>query len=335
MPLLILPFHGILPAFAGSPVHCGPRSAVLGRATVGTGLFLGADAVVRADGETVTIGDDVHLGVRATVHIVHELLPTRIGRNVTVGANSIVHACTVEDDCVLENDVVVLDGAHVEAGALLEACSTVFPRKRLAGGWVYAGSPAKPVRELKEGELAARAAALRARDDAAGITGADGEAGDDVFVAVTARGRGRLDFAAGASLFFSCLVGEGALRVGADSNVQDNTVVLPDGSETVIGRCVTVGHNVQMGAVTIGDHALIGMGARLADGARVEGDAMLAAGSIVEVGQGRESGWLWGGRPAKAMSRLDDARRAGMRENVEQYCGYARTFRALQRPNGE
>ena len=108
-------------------------------------------------------------------------------------------------------------------------------------------------------------------------------------------------------------------------------MIRPGGGETVIGQAVTVGHNVEMGAVTVGDRTLIGMGARLADGARVEGDVMLAAGSTVEGGQVLESGWLWGGRPARAMSRLDEARRAGMRENVEQYCGYARTFRALQR----
>ncbi len=340
MPSLILPFHDIAPVFAGPAIHGGPRSAVLGRATIGAGAWFGADAVVRADGETVHLGDNVHLGPRATVHIVHDQMPARVGNDVTVGANSVVHACTVEDGCVIENDVMVLDGAHVEAGVLIEACATVFPRKRLPGGWIYAGSPAKPVRELKPGELAARAASLRAKGR---VDGGGAELppvpqgfGEAVFIARTAQGAGRLDFAPGSSLFFSCIVdaGDGSIAVGADTNIQDNTVIRAGAGSVVIGRDVTVGHNVTMGAVTVGDGSLIGMGARLADGVRVEGDAMVAAGATTEPGQVLDAGWLWGGRPAKAMSRLDESRRSVMREIIGQYRGYGQVFRRLQQAHG-
>ena len=109
LPSLVLPFADTLPSFGGEPVFAGPRSAVLGRATIGAGAWLGEDSVVRADGDVVHIGRNVHLGHRATVHIVHELLPCLVGDDVTVGANAIVHACTVGDRCVLEDDVVILD----------------------------------------------------------------------------------------------------------------------------------------------------------------------------------------------------------------------------------
>ena len=268
-PALILPFANVDPIFAGPLAFAEPRSAVIGRATIGSGAWLGEDSVIRADGEVVRIGNGVYLGHRATVHIVHELLPAIIGDNVTVGANSIVHACTVGDNCVIENDVTLLDDAKIAANVLIEACSTVFPRKVLDTGWIYAGSPAKPVRELKVGELAARAEVVRGRRGGEReMSPAVQDFGKDVFIAQTAQRHGRLSFSPGSSLFFSCVAdaGTGSIFVGENTNVQDNTTIRVGAGDTTIGRNVTVGHNVAMGAVRVGEHTLIGMGAHLADG---------------------------------------------------------------------
>lgn len=337
----LLPFHDVAPSFGGPVRVTGADAAVLGRATLGADAVLGGNSVVRADGEVVRIGTRLFLGPRATVHIVHELLPCLIGNNVTVGANAIVHACTVGDDCVIEDDVTVLDDAKLAPGLLLEPCSTVFPRKALEGGWIYAGSPAKPVRELAPGELAARAAAIRSRTVAqsredATPRSAGLDADQSCFVAQTAQVAGTLVMAPGSSLFFSCVAdaGTGTIRIGANTNVQDNTVIRIGSGEVAVGANVTVGHNVRIGQARIGDGTLIGMGAHLVDGVVVEDDVLLAAGSTTEEGQVLGSGWLWGGRPAKPMAKLDEARRDGMRENVRQYCDYAQTFRRLQEQAG-
>ena len=150
---------------------------------IGAGAWLGEDSVVRADGDVVRIGRNVHLSHRATVHIVHVILPCLLGDDVTVGANAIVHACTVGTRCVLEEDVVVLDDAVVGDDVLLEKGSTVFPRKQLPGGWIYVGSPAKPVRELAPGELATRAAGVRGRTGTESeLSSAVQDFGDAVFI---------------------------------------------------------------------------------------------------------------------------------------------------------
>lgn len=336
-PSLVLPFAETFPTFAGEPSFAGPRSAVLGRATIGAGAFLGEDSVVRADGDVVRIGRNVHLSHRATVHIVHEILPCLIGDDVTVGANAVVHACTIGDRCVIEDDVVVLDAAVVGCDVLLENGSTVFPRKTLDGGWIYAGSPARPVRELAPGELAARAAAVRARQGSESeLSSAVQDFGDGVFVAHTAQRAGRLTFSPGSSLFFSCVAhgGTGSIFVGANTNVQDNTILRAGSGDILIGRDTTIGHNVRMGPGRIGDAALVGMGAVLAADTWVQDDVLLAAGATTTPGQVLESGWMWGGRPAAKMSKLDAARREGMAENIATYCQYSQVFRAVQQAQG-
>lgn len=336
-PSLVLPFAGTLPTFAGEAVFAGPRSAVLGRATIGAGAFLGEDSVVRADGDVVRAGRNLHLGHRATVHIVHELLPCLIGDDVTVGANAVVHACTVGDRCVIEDGAVILDDATVEDDVLLERGATVFPRKHLAGGWIYAGSPAKPVRELAAGELAERANTVRAQAGSErAMSSAAQDFGDAVFIAYTAQRSGRLTFSPGSSLFFSCVAdaGTGSIFVGEDTNVQDNTILRAGGGAIVIGRDTTVGHNVRMGPARVGDGALVGMGAVLAPETWVQDDVLLAAGATTTPGQVLESGWMWGGRPAVRMAKLDGARRKIMSDNVATYCQYSQRFRRAQQERG-
>jgi carbonic anhydrase/acetyltransferase-like protein (isoleucine patch superfamily) len=336
MPSLLLPFAGTDPFFAGAPVFAGPRTAVLGRATIGAGAWFGEDSVVRADGEEVRIGDDVFLGHRATVHIVHELLPCLIGSRVTVGANSIVHACTVGDGCVIEDNVTILDDARIGHDVLIEAGSTVFPRKHLDSGWIYAGSPAKPVREIGRDELAARAASVRSKQGSErALPHVTQDFGDAVFIAHTAQRFGRVSCAPGSSLFFSCVAdaGTGTIFVGENTNIQDNTIIRAGEGDAIIGRDTTVGHNVQMGPGRVGDFALVGIGAVLGADTWVQDDVLLAAGATTEPGQVLESGWLWGGRPAKALSRLDDAKRKMMRDNIGTYCQYSQVFRRVQQEN--
>ena len=73
------------------------------------------------------------------------------------------------------------------------------------------------------------------------------------------------------------------------------------------------------------------MGAVLAPGTIVGDDVLLAAGSTTKPGQVIGSGWMWGGRPAKPISRLDEPRRAGMAQNIVTYCEYSQLLRAAQR----
>ncbi len=332
-PSLILPFAGTLPDFAAPPAFAGPRSAVLGRALIGANAWLGEDSVVRADGEHVRIGANVHLGHRTTVHIVHDTTPCLIGDNVTAGANVCIHACTVGDNCVFEDDVTILDDAAVGSNVVIEAGSTVFPRKRLDAGWLYRGSPAKPVRELWAGELARRAASVRAQQGSErALQPTAQDFGDAVFIAHTAQRAGRLICAPGSSLFFSCVADAalGSIYIGANTNVQDNTVMRAGSGAIIIGRDTTIGHNVRMGPTRVGDQSLVGIGAVLADDTWVQDDVLLAAGAHTSPGQVLESGWLYGGRPAKAMTQLDDARREMMRTNIAHYLGYSQAFRAIQ-----
>ena len=150
---LILPYAGVSPRLATPPLHAGDGAAVLGRVTLGRNAWLGDYSVLRADGEIVQAGDDFHLGARSTLHIAHEEFSCIVGDRVMVGENACVHACRVGNDIIVDDGVVILDGAVVEDNVVFEPGATVYPGKRIPGGYVYAGSPAKPVQPLAPGEI--------------------------------------------------------------------------------------------------------------------------------------------------------------------------------------
>ncbi|HMN14826.1 MAG TPA: gamma carbonic anhydrase family protein [Bellilinea sp.] len=333
----ILPFDGIWPQIRSKPNRSSLWASLIGKAILGERAWLGPYAVIRADGHTVDIGDDFHLGEMSTVHIAHALLPTIIGDRVTVARNAVVHACTIGDDCVFEEGVVILDGSAVESGVVIESGSVVFPRSLLKSGFVYAGTPAAMVRPLKEGELEQRAWAVQEVTKAslvAPIFALDASTvlSDDVFVATTARLSGTIEAESGVGIFYGCELkaADNAIVIGRNTNVQDNTVIDAEQGTVVIGRNTTVGHNVLLKVSTIGERSLIGIGSVVEVGTAIDDDVLLAAGSFTEPGQHLERGWLWAGRPARPLKKLDDAKRAMMAATIEQYCGYGVAFRTAQ-----
>lgn len=117
------------------------------------------------------------------------------------------------------------------------------------------------------------------------------------------------------------------IEIGEGSNIQDTCVLhvthagefSPDGYPLLIGRHVTVGHRAVLHACTIGDHCLIGIGAIVMDGAVVEDEVMLGAGSLVPPGKRLESGFLYVGSPAKQARPLKEREKAFLRYSPKQY----------------
>ncbi len=331
--MLVLSYETVSPRLAGIPAGTGKRCAVLGRVTLGAGASLAESAVIRGDGESIEIGDDFFLGPRATVHIVHGRLGTHVGHRVTVGSNAVVHGCTVGHDCVIDHDAVVLDGGSIDAGSYLAPASVVFPRAALPSGMYCAGIPAAPVRPLEPGELQRLRQAVRGGSASAAhadLASATLQVAGPGYVASTVIGAGSLTVERDASVWFGCSFAAAgrAVAVGALANVQDNTHIEAKTRDVVIGAGAIVGHNVLIVDSTVGADSLVGMGSILAPGTVIEAGVVLAAGAYTTQGQVVETGWLWGGRPARKIAPLSDTLRTVIRESAEIYADYARDFAA-------
>jgi carbonic anhydrase/acetyltransferase-like protein (isoleucine patch superfamily) len=238
---------------------------------------------------------------------------------------------------IVGDRTVILDGAIIGDNVIFEPGSTVFPGKRIDGGHVYAGSPAKMVRPVEAGEVAKRRdAMLAAHKDKTTIGGssiaASSQIDPSVFIASTARVRGRVIAAAGTSIWFSndFDVGEAGVSIGLRTNVQDNTVIRASSRGVVIGADTTVGHNVTIEDSSIGNHCLIGIGSFVARDTVVEDHVLLAASARTEPGQVLESGWLYAGTPAKKLAPLDQGKREMIPIIITHYCQYAADYKAAE-----
>jgi len=335
--LLCLGYYDRQPEFASAPRRAAPVATVCGRVRIGSGALLGPSSVMRGDGHDIRIGDDFFLGERSTVHVAHEALPTTIGSGVTVGANAALRACSVGDRCVLEDNVVVLEGAVIGAGVALERGSLVPAGAQLVPGHLYRGNPAAPVRALESGELALLRGRVRnaplsesaiVPPGPANAAAARREAWTG-FVALTAQVEGRLEMAHDASIWFGARIdgGHHGISVGEGSNLQDNCTAYAMASPLEIGEGVTVGHNVSLQDCRIGSHSMVGMSSFVAAGTVIEGDVVLAAGSITLPRQVLGTGWLWGGRPARALSPLTAETRRQVQDSARIYRDYLKGFR--------
>lgn len=117
------------------------------------------------------------------------------------------------------------------------------------------------------------------------------------------------------------------IRIGARTSVQDGAVLHithasdfnPDGYPLTIGDDVTIGHQACLHGCTLGNEVLVGIGARVLDGAVVEDQVVIGAGTLVPPGKTLLSGYLYMGSPARQARALTDKERQFFRYSAANY----------------
>ena len=138
---------------------------------------------------------------------------------------------------------------------------------------------------------------------------------DEYWIAPTAVVAGNVILKKNASVWFGAVLrGDNEpIIVGENSNIQDNSVCHTDmGSPLTIGDNVTIGHMVMLHGCSIGDGALIGIGAVVLNGAKIGKNCLVGAGALVTEGKEFADGTMILGSPAKVVRELAPAQAARM-----------------------
>jgi Carbonic anhydrases/acetyltransferases, isoleucine patch superfamily len=155
--MTIRTFNGAVPKIAGT-AYIDDSALVIGDVTIGEDSSLWPMVVARGDVNSIIIGKRTNIQDGCILHATHDgkFLPggcaLKIGDDVTVGHRVTLHACTVGNLCLIGMSSTVMDGAVLGDKLILGAGSLVPNDKRLEGGYLYVGSPAKRVRKLREKE---------------------------------------------------------------------------------------------------------------------------------------------------------------------------------------
>jgi len=153
---LIKTLNGNTPKI-GKNCFLAETATIIGEVEIGDNCSIWYSAVLRGDVHYIKIGNNTNIQDNATVHATYKKSPTNIGSNVTIAHGAIVHGCTIKDNVMVGMNAVVLDDAVVESNSIIAAGSVVTKGTIVESGSVYAGIPAKKIKEIStellEGEI--------------------------------------------------------------------------------------------------------------------------------------------------------------------------------------
>ena len=154
----IRPFRNTHPVL-GQRTSIDPACTIIGEVELGDDVSVWPGTVIRGDVNHVRIGARSNVQDGTVIHVSHASpynkggYPTLVGEGVTIGHGCIIHACTIGDYCLVGMGACILDGAVIEAHAFIAAGAVVGPGKHVRSGELWAGNPARLMRQLSEQDI--------------------------------------------------------------------------------------------------------------------------------------------------------------------------------------
>ncbi len=149
--------QGLIKTVRGKTPELGADNFLADNATLIGDLRTGKECsfwfqcVVRGDVNSIRLGDRVNVQDAAVIHCTYERTQTLIGNDVSIGHQAIVHGCEVKDRVLIGMGSIVMDDAIIGEGSLVAAGAVVTEGTEVEPGSVYAGVPAKKVKDIDPG----------------------------------------------------------------------------------------------------------------------------------------------------------------------------------------
>src|SRR5664279_3520743 len=112
------------------------------------------NAVIRGDVNSIRMGNKVNVQDGAIIHCTYLKAATVIGNNVSIGHNAIVHGCVIHDDVLVGMGAIIMDNAVIGSNCIIAAGAVVLTNTRVEPNSIYAGVPAKKVKDIPEAMIA-------------------------------------------------------------------------------------------------------------------------------------------------------------------------------------
>jgi carbonic anhydrase/acetyltransferase-like protein (isoleucine patch superfamily) len=146
---LLKPVNGIEPKF-GENCYLAENCTVVGDVVMGNDCSVWFNAVVRGDVNSIRIGNKVNIQDGAVIHCTYQKTKTVLGNNVSIGHNAIVHGSTVHDNVLIGMGSIVMDNCVIESNCIIAAGAVLTEGTHVPSGSIYAGVPAKKVKDLDQ-----------------------------------------------------------------------------------------------------------------------------------------------------------------------------------------
>ncbi|MEZ5656641.1 MAG: gamma carbonic anhydrase family protein [Sphingobium sp.] len=159
----ILAIKGVGPQIASS-AFVAPGCRILGDVSLGEDASIWYNSVIRGDMSRIRIGARSTVQDSCMIHCDRAKgdlpdYPTLIGEDCMIGHMSLLHGCTLNDRAIAGMGTIMFNGATIESDGMLAAGGMLTSGKTIKTGELWAGRPAKYLRDLTTKEVAANRAA--------------------------------------------------------------------------------------------------------------------------------------------------------------------------------
>lgn len=137
----------------GKNTYVAPSADLIGQVEIGEESSIWFQCVLRGDVMPIKIGNFTNIQDGTIIHGTYQKFGVEIGNYVTVGHKAMLHGCTIGDEAFVGMGAILLDGSEMAPRSFLAAGSLLPQGMKTESGFLYMGSPAKKIRELKENEL--------------------------------------------------------------------------------------------------------------------------------------------------------------------------------------
>lgn len=149
---VILPYRGVKPSIH-KRAFIAQNATIIGDAIIDEDSGVWYGCVVRGDVNEIRIGKRTNIQDLSMIHCAELGQGTYLGDDITVGHSAVLHACTIEDNAFIGIQACVMDDCLIEKEAMVAAGALVTPGKVVKSGEVWAGRPAKKLRDINDQDL--------------------------------------------------------------------------------------------------------------------------------------------------------------------------------------
>jgi len=131
-----------------------PDAKLIGDIRLGRNTTIWFGVVIRADNDTIDIGEGTNVQDHAVMHTDPGFRLT-IGRGCTIGHRATLHGCTIGDNSLVGIGAIILNGARIGNHCLVGAGALVTEGKEFPDNSLIVGAPARVKRPLEDAEIEA------------------------------------------------------------------------------------------------------------------------------------------------------------------------------------
>lgn len=155
----IIPIHGQTPRIHDS-VFLAPGTVIIGNVEIGEDSSVWYNCVLRADVSRIVIGRRTNVQDGSVLHCDPERpgdpdgSPLLIGDDVLIGHMAMLHGCVIEDRGFVGLGAIAMNKASIGSDAMLAAGAMLTEGKVMESRSLWAGRPAKPMKDLSDAAIA-------------------------------------------------------------------------------------------------------------------------------------------------------------------------------------